>query len=65
MAYRRQLLWVLAATLFGCLIGAASPWILTDGYEATDSAIGTAGLCGCLAALVAAIAVTYAGRKRR
>ena len=65
MTYRSSLLWVFAATLLGCLAGAVSPFILTDGYEATDSAIGTALLCGCAAALVAAVAVTYAGRKRR
>jgi membrane protein DedA with SNARE-associated domain len=65
VTYRSSLLWVLAATLLGCTAGALWPFLLTDGYEAGDSALGTALLCGCAAALVAAVAVTYAGRKRR
>jgi hypothetical protein len=65
VTYRRALLWVLAITSFGCLAGALWPFLLTDGYEANDSAIGTGLLCGCAAALAAAAGVTYAGRKRR
>jgi membrane protein DedA with SNARE-associated domain len=65
VTYRHSLLWVSGATLLGCLAGALWPFLVTDGYEATDSAIGTALLCGALCALVAAVAVTYAGRKRR
>ena len=65
MTHRRSLLWVLAITLLGCLAGALWPYLLTDGYEANDSAIGTSLLCGCAAALAAAAGITYAGRKRR
>ncbi len=66
MTYRRSLLWVLATTSLGCLAGALWPFLLTDGYEANDSAIGTSLLCGCAAALAGAVGVlTYASRKRR
>ncbi|GIF73693.1 hypothetical protein [Asanoa siamensis] len=65
MTHRRSLLWVFAATALGCVSGALWPYLLTDGYEANDSAVGTSLLCGCLCALVAAVLVTYAGRKRR
>ncbi len=65
MTYRRSLLWVLTITALGCLAGGLWPFLLTDGYEANDSAIGTSLLCGCAAALAAAVGVTYAGRKRR
>jgi hypothetical protein len=65
VTYRRSLLWVLTITALGCLAGGLWPFLLTDGYEANDSAIGTSLLCGCAAALAAAVGVTYAGRKRR
>jgi hypothetical protein len=65
VTFRRQLLWVFSLTLVGCLAGALWPYLLTDGYEASDSAVGTSLLCGCVAALLAAAGITYAGRKRR
>jgi len=65
VTYRRSLLWVFAITSLGCLAGALWPFLLTDGYEANDSAIGTSLLCGCAAALAGAVGVTYASRKRR
>jgi hypothetical protein len=65
VTFRGSLLWVLAAALLGCAAGAAWAFLVTDGYEANDSAIGTGLLCGCAAALLAAVGITYAGRKRR
>lgn len=59
----KQLAWIAAATVVGCALGAVWAWVATGGYEAGNSMIGTAALCGMAAAVIVAVVVTRAGRR--
>jgi hypothetical protein len=65
MSMSRQLVWVAVGTAVGAAAGAAWGWLASGGYEANDSMIGTAFLCGLLGALLAAVLLSLLGRVRR
>lgn len=64
--HRRR--WPIAGLLLGAAAGCAWGWLGARGYEALDSAIGTALLCALAGLLIGAVAVgvaAYRERKRR
>ena len=64
MSSSKSLGWTAAATLVGCAGGAAWGWLGSGGYEANDSIIGTAFLCGLLSALLTAVFLAIMQRRQ-
>ncbi len=61
----RRAAWPFIGLLAGAVAGALWGWFGADGYEANDSAIGTAFLCGLAGLLIGTIAYSTAARRDR
>jgi hypothetical protein len=55
--------WPWIGLVLGAVAGALWGWFGAGGYEAGDSAIGTAFLCGLAGLLAGTVAYTVAGRR--
>ncbi|HEX5203881.1 hypothetical protein ACFQS1_24645 [Paractinoplanes rhizophilus] len=56
----RRTVWPVAGLIVGAVAGGAWGWFGAGGYEANDSAIGTAFLCGLAGLLLGAVACRVA-----
>jgi len=55
--------WPLVGLALGAVIGALWGWFGSGGYEAIDSAVGTALICALPGLLIGAVAAAFAGRR--